>query len=68
MRKWFELMLADQEDLAPLDDDRAGEAPCRVDGRSRLGGRVPGMLRRGRGMISQQNRADVPREERQWYG
>ena len=29
-----------------------------------IGDRCPG----GRGMISQQNRADVPREEREWDG
>ena len=29
-----------------------------------IGDTCPG----GRGMISQQNRADVPREERKWYG
>ena len=33
------------------------------------GGYVPLATRvGGRGMISQQNRADVPREERKWYG
>ena len=46
MRRWFDLMMAHQEDLAVADDERAGQAAGRVARRDRLRGVLRRMVRR----------------------
>ena len=48
LRKWFDLMMANQEDLARADDGRAGQAARRIARRDRLRRVVHRMVRRGR--------------------
>ena len=45
LRKWFDLMMANQEDLARPHDDRAGQAARRVARRGGLRGVVPRVVR-----------------------
>ena len=48
LRNWFDLMMANQDDLATADDRRAGQAAGRGEGRDRLCRLVHRMVRRGR--------------------
>ena len=48
MRRWFDLILEHQEDLAGADDVRAGKAPGRGARRDCIRGVVRRMVRRGR--------------------
>ena len=47
LRKWFDLMLQHQDDLAQADDRGAGQAARRVERRGGLRRGVPRMVRRG---------------------
>ncbi len=48
LRKWSELMMANQEDLGAADDGRAGQAADRIARRDRLRGIVHRVVRRRR--------------------
>ena len=48
LRKWYDLMMANQDDLAVSDDHRAGQAAGRGQGRDRLCRRLHRVVRRGR--------------------
>ncbi len=48
LRRWYDLMMANQDDLARADDRGAGQATRRVEGRDRLRGRLHRVVRGGR--------------------
>ena len=48
MRRWFDLIMSNQEDLAGPDDERAGQAAGRVARGDRVRGVVRRVVRRGR--------------------